>query len=288
MVTYEALTAQDRANDAQMARIAHLPRKVKVDILTGRTTEADALAAWDGEVARITEVTGIGPVAVREVLVTYVNGQRQTLPTSPVNPDYLEHPSGEDLLVTEAGEVRDAFGVKVGTVDVDTVCDFCHGAIVGAVCPCGATRETRDPDPMARHEGSALVFGRRMACVTYVTDDGVTWADFGGGVPTCVAQSFVPNHAHVDTRSADCDGTYDRTYVLASDPGESGHDFRARVLGMLVDLDEPREVRTTSEGFTWSGPTDEGYVSGEVSWCTDDDASERGTFRDHTAESMGY
>jgi hypothetical protein len=118
--------------------------------------------------------------------------------------------------------------------------------------------------------------------------------EIGTGVVAVVARDPEPvlaptsTHAHVSTESADCDGRYSRSYVLTSETGDDAHTFRLRVLGMLIDLDEPRTVTVTPEGFTWSGPTDEGYVSGEVEWCTDDDATERGTYRDHTAESMGY
>ena len=42
---FAAVLAADVAFNAMLARIAHLPRATRLDILTGRVTEADALRA---------------------------------------------------------------------------------------------------------------------------------------------------------------------------------------------------------------------------------------------------
>lgn len=100
-------------------------------------------------------------------------------------------------------------------------------------------------------------------------------------------------HAHIATESSDCDGRYSRTYieVMRDDEAESEWadlDFQARVLGSHVGFHESGELTFNSNGFNVHTRTDEGYRDVTVDWCTDDDTDERGTFRDHRAESMGY
>lgn len=94
-------------------------------------------------------------------------------------------------------------------------------------------------------------------------------------------------HAHVSFHSRDCDGLYDRSHVsVPGDQTESA--FQATLRDLYKPTSPDGYFLETHDGFEWSEPTEEGFSSGEVIWCTRDDADEPNTFRDHTAESMGY
>lgn len=96
-------------------------------------------------------------------------------------------------------------------------------------------------------------------------------------------------HAHVSIESQDCDGRYSRSYILAPNPDQDEWGYRAEMIGnALAYADSGTTVQFTEWGFTVNAATDEGYAHTEVTWCTDADTDQRGTFRDHTAESMGY
>jgi len=98
-------------------------------------------------------------------------------------------------------------------------------------------------------------------------------------------------HAHVAIESRDCDGRYDRTHVSMAVPGE---DFFATMMylygpGEDYDAEHGDYTETFPSGnFNCYQRTEEGFTYAEVKFCTDDDTDERGTFRDYTAESMGY
>lgn len=110
-------------------------------------------------------------------------------------------------------------------------------------------------------------------------------------------------HAHVSSTSADCDGRYDRDYITWLNDDEMAehqkaqgvndfHDlhFKERVLGGIVSFSpdhDAAEVRIHRNGFRYNEPTDEGYRYVEVTWC-EDDCEDPDTYRDHTAEAMGY
>lgn len=101
-------------------------------------------------------------------------------------------------------------------------------------------------------------------------------------------------HAHVDTRSADCDGTYDKGYVdipttveRVSEFGEL--EFKERVMVSVVSLHaEHATLEITATGLSWSQPTEEGYVNTSVRWCEDEYCDRSSYQRDYRAESMGY
>lgn len=109
-------------------------------------------------------------------------------------------------------------------------------------------------------------------------------------------------HAHVSIESSDCDGRYSRSYVIPaaayvtiptngdeSDEFRAEWDFKAGVIGNALALaDEGTGVEFTENGFSVYSRTEEGFTSSDFVWCHDDDENERGTYRDHTAESMGY
>jgi len=114
-------------------------------------------------------------------------------------------------------------------------------------------------------------------------------------------------HAHFESRSSDCDGTYDRTWtVVPSDDEREGEDepnwfgeieFHNRIVASVVNTYSILAAGTLQvdkvEGGTrlvWTEATDEGGISTEVTLCEDEscDTSGTGTFRDHTAERAGY
>lgn len=98
-------------------------------------------------------------------------------------------------------------------------------------------------------------------------------------------------HAHVETIQRDCDGRYDRNYVVNSEQGQDDQAFQSYVLGTFLPLDyrgESVQVTFTPTGFHYSEPTDEGYYMLSVEWCHHDCDTDARTHRDHTAESMGY
>ena len=104
----------------------------------------------------------------------------------------------------------------------------------------------------------------------------------------------VLTHAHVDTRSADCDGTYDKGYTdvpstleRCSQFGEL--EFKERVMNSVVSLHaEQGELVVTPQGLTWSQTTDEGYIYTTVRWCEEKNCDRSSYQRDYRAEAMGY
>lgn len=95
-------------------------------------------------------------------------------------------------------------------------------------------------------------------------------------------------HAHVSTESADCDGRYSRSYVLVSDPGQDDFHFNREITSIILGNESEGTATFTSDGFTFDSPTDEGFVHTEIEWCNDSDCAMTTTFRDHSAEAMGY
>lgn len=93
-------------------------------------------------------------------------------------------------------------------------------------------------------------------------------------------------HAHVERNSQDCDGRYSQTAVYVADDDQTDDAFRQWAFDLF------------SHGATVSGTgghnfytfcyTEEGYLSNDVVFCTEDDTDEPGTFRDYTAEAAGY
>ena len=124
---------------------------------------------------------------------------------------------------------------------------------------------------------------REMTNNLHTRTDGTTYDPTG----------TIPMHAHVHIDSRDCDGRYERSYVVTPEDGQDMYAFQGMVMGWYMPLDYRGDdtvitVQMSSRGFDFLEPTDEGYRAVDVTWCTGDDVSERGTFRDYTAESMGY
>jgi hypothetical protein len=109
-------------------------------------------------------------------------------------------------------------------------------------------------------------------------------------------------HAHIETYSSDCDGSYTGTYLLTMTDAERASDFadiefHNRVLASVVntyslDSEGRLTVSRLADGdvrLSWSEPTEEGRRDVEATICTDPcDLGEESTFRDHRAEEMGY
>ena len=96
-------------------------------------------------------------------------------------------------------------------------------------------------------------------------------------------------HAHVSVNSRDCDGMYDRSHVSMPDEGQDRVSFKFEIWDLYSSPENPDAQRVVTEhGFECWEQTDEGYSNVTVRWCEDDDADVPNTFRDHTAESMGY
>jgi hypothetical protein len=109
-------------------------------------------------------------------------------------------------------------------------------------------------------------------------------------------------HAHVSSESSDCDGRYSRTYVIDQTDEElngspfDGYDgeeaFRLRVLQYIGSTTPEYGGRLSiapgGDEYTWAEQTDEGYRHVEATFCREDDADEKSTQRDHSAEASGY
>jgi hypothetical protein len=115
-------------------------------------------------------------------------------------------------------------------------------------------------------------------------------------------------HAHFESRSSDCDGTYDRSHVLVpNDDERAGEDkdnwfgdieFHNRVVASVVNTysihaSGSLSVDRNNDGtvtLQWDEGTEEGGISTTVRICEDEscDTGEEPTFRDHTAERAGY
>lgn len=115
-------------------------------------------------------------------------------------------------------------------------------------------------------------------------------------------------HAHVNTRSVDCDGPLYTSYVESLNADEIGeheasfvasgesvndfHDihFKQRVLGTTVSFHGiGSTIDVSPDGFDYAETTEEGSRVHSVRWCEDPecDPNERSR-RDVYAEQMGY
>lgn len=101
-------------------------------------------------------------------------------------------------------------------------------------------------------------------------------------------------HAHVITRSRDCDGEYrsGHTVTLTSEErcDQFGDlTFKERVISSIISVHaEDGSLTVRPHAVEWHEPTDEGYRASSVEWCEDDCADGRSWQRDHRAEAMGY
>ena len=97
-------------------------------------------------------------------------------------------------------------------------------------------------------------------------------------------------HAHVERSAADCDGRYDSSYVKPIVQGQTEYEFRREVIDVVVSVySEHGDLKVRGDHYEYVETTDEGYEAYTAQLCDDEDCddSER-TYRDHTAESMGY
>ena len=109
-------------------------------------------------------------------------------------------------------------------------------------------------------------------------------------------------HAHFESRSSDCDGTYDRSHVMTPNDEERASEFgdiefHDRVVASVVNTYSILATGTLEVvkhddcvRLSWTESTEEGGIHTEVTLCEDEscDTSGTGTFRDHTAERAGY
>jgi hypothetical protein len=101
-------------------------------------------------------------------------------------------------------------------------------------------------------------------------------------------------HAHVSTRSRDCDGDYsggsmyELTLEERCDQFGDLH-FKERVMASIVSLHGHGTLTVDSDtGISWHEDTEEGYREAEALWCESDCGEERPWQRDHRAEAAGY
>lgn len=101
-------------------------------------------------------------------------------------------------------------------------------------------------------------------------------------------------HAHVTTRSRDCDGEYRRGRIDWPTIEERvSHfpelEFKDRVFCSVVNLNAlDGYLQVTPEGVEYSETTEEGFTSSVIEWCEDDCADGSPWQRDLSAERAGY
>lgn len=109
-------------------------------------------------------------------------------------------------------------------------------------------------------------------------------------------------HAHISTRSRDCDGTYLREYVEVfndderAESGKAYNDFSEihfmqRVMIQVASpfaVEHGMRVTVDDEGIEVHENTDEGFREATVVWCRADDDEEPTIQRDLAAEAAGY
>ena len=115
-----------------------------------------------------------------------------------------------------------------------------------------------------------------------------------------------PYHVHITTRSRDCDGLYESGWIFRRfkegttdtqrtwDTSYPLFNLLVQEVAMIPDVDKVTiEIRESDKGgyVFWAGQdTEEGFRTEIAEMCQDPDCDllEGETFRDHTAESMGY
>lgn len=99
-------------------------------------------------------------------------------------------------------------------------------------------------------------------------------------------------HAHVETSSADCDGTHSRGYVDVMDVSERCEtfgdlSFKERIARSIISFTGRGTLNVNEYGVQWMEETEEGYRHVVATWC--EKMCELQTWqRDHRAEEMGY
>ncbi len=102
-------------------------------------------------------------------------------------------------------------------------------------------------------------------------------------------------HAHVTTRSQDCDGEYRSgyTYFLTSEEQASEFadiEFKERVISSVVSVYATQgTLEITPNRVDWHQITDEGYQSSVAEWCEDETCEgAKAWHRDLSAEAANY
>lgn len=109
-------------------------------------------------------------------------------------------------------------------------------------------------------------------------------------------------HAHVSTQSRDCDGLYNRDYVMTfndEETAESGKvyndfsdiHFMNRVMCTVASpyaVEHGMRVTVDNDGINVYEDTEEGYRAADVRWCRENCDTDEYSQRDYTAEAMGY
>lgn len=111
-------------------------------------------------------------------------------------------------------------------------------------------------------------------------------------------------HAHVSTRSVDCDGPIHRDYVVGFNEAEvaeheaaqgindfSDIHFMERVMMNVASPYAVYQMRVTvdDDGIEVHEDTEEGFRSASVAWCHEDDCElDYSAYRDIRAEMEGY
>lgn len=145
------------------------------------------------------------------------------------------------------------------------------------------------------HIGDGLV-GQVKTMYLTSTETWVYGVSLGDEYKMVVEDHLRPHvriHAHVSSRSRDCDGTYDKTWVDVPSTVErtSGYgdlEFKHRVLTGVISVHGHGTLDVLPDGLVWAETTEEGYRQVTVQWCEEEDCDRTSSQRDHTAESMGY
>lgn len=113
-----------------------------------------------------------------------------------------------------------------------------------------------------------------------------------------------PLHAHVSTRSLDCDGPIFRDYTVGFNDDERAEEANANGINDFSDIHfmervmlsvaspwaaENMTVSVDREGIEVHEETDEGYRSASVAWCEEPWCElDYSAYRDIRAEEAGY
>lgn len=102
-------------------------------------------------------------------------------------------------------------------------------------------------------------------------------------------------HAHVTSRSRDCDGEYRSGYTYPLSIEEQNSDFteiefKERVIATVVSVFAVDGTLSVSPNVVnWHETTDEGYRSSCIEWCEDETCEASKSWqRDMSAEKAGY
>lgn len=99
-------------------------------------------------------------------------------------------------------------------------------------------------------------------------------------------------HAHVESESRDCDGRYSGRWTVGLDNNFDGREDIINYLNEFYVYESGQvEAGNDADGrYGWEShePTEEGYRSVWVTYCTDAHCTSESEARDHSAEAAGY